>query len=129
MNIGVRKAAAIALLAAAVACPATALAVAYYPLYHLQQGDETAAPAGQVIYLFFSGTEAERGSLHEGDILTVSRIDRSCEATVIGKIRVLGLLGDTYFKAEVTEGRIRVGDIASKDGFSCLVIPAEPCVR
>ena len=92
------------LLAAAVASPATALAVAYYPLYHLQEGDETAAAAGQTIYLFFSGTDEERRSLHEGDILAVSRIDRSCDAAVVGKIRVLGLLGETYLKAEVVGG-------------------------
>ena len=106
-----------------------ALAVAYYPLYHLQAGDETAAAAGQTIYLFYSGTEEERRSLHEGDILAVSRIDRSCDAAVAGKIRVLGLLGETYLKAEVVEGRIRTGDIAKKDAISCLVIPAEPCQR
>jgi hypothetical protein len=82
-----------------------------------------------VIYLFFSGADAERRSLHQDDILAVSRIDRSCEAAVVGKIRVLAVLGETYLKAEVTEGRIKVGDIARKDGFSCLVIPAEPCSR
>jgi hypothetical protein len=125
----IHKLAAIVLVAAAVAAPATALAVAYYPLYHLQDGDETAAAVGQTIYLFFSGTDEERNSLHEGDTLPVSRIDRSCDAAVVGKIRVLGLLGETYLKAEVVEGRIKTGDIARKDAISCLVIPAEPCQR
>jgi len=125
----IHKLAAVVLLATAVAAPATALAVAYYPLYHLQSGDETAAEVGQTIYLFFSGTDEERRSLHEGDTLAVSRIDRSCDAAVVGKIRILGLLGETYLKAEVIEGRIRTGDLARKDTFSCLVIPAEPCQR
>ena len=129
MNTRIQILAAAVALATAIAFPATALAVAYYPLYHLQQGDETAAAVGQTIYLFYSGTGAERRSLHEGDILAVSRIDRSCDAAVIGKIRVLGLLGDTYLKAEVIEGRIKPGDIGRKDGISCLVIPAEPCQR
>jgi len=129
MNVRIHRVAASVLLIATIAFPVTALAVAYYPLYHLQDGDEKAAPAGQVIYLFFSGTEEERRSLHEGDVLVVSRIDRSCEATEVGKIRVLALLGETYLRAEVVEGRIRVGDIGRKDGISCLVIPAEPCSR
>ena len=129
MNIGIHKLAAGLLFAAAVASPVTALAVAYYPLYHLQDGDETAAVAGQTIYLFFSGTDDERRNLHLGDILAVSRIDRSCDAGVVGKIRVLELLGETYLKAEVIEGRIKTGDIARKDSISCLVIPAEPCQR
>jgi hypothetical protein len=129
MNISIHKLTAVALLAAAVAFPTTARAVAYYPLYHLQEGDETAAAAGQTIYLFFSGTEEERLSFHEGDILTVSRIDRACDAAMAGKIRVLGLLGETYLKAEVVEGRIKTGDIAKKGAISCLVIPAEPCQR
>ena len=127
MNIRIHKLAAGLLLAAAVAAPVTAFAAAYYPLYHLQDGDETAASVGQTIYLFYSGTDEERRSLHEGDILAVSRIDRSCDAAVVGKIRVLGLIGETYLKAEVVEGRIKVGDIARKDAISCLVIPAEPC--
>ena len=125
----IHKLAAVVVLAASVAAPAPALSVAYYPLYHLQDGDETAAAAGQTIYLFFSGTDEERRSFHESDVLAVSRIDRSCDAAVVGKIRVLGLLGETYLKAEVVEGRIRVGDIARKDAISCLVIPAEPCQR
>jgi hypothetical protein len=129
MNIRIHQLAGVALLAAAVAFPAPALSVAYYPLYHLQDGDETAAAVGQTIYLFFSGTEEERRSFHEGDVLAVSRIDRACDAAVVGKIRVLGLLGETYIKAEVVEGRIRTGDIARKDAISCLVIPAEPCQR
>jgi len=129
MNIRVHKLAAVLLLAAAVSAPSTALAVAYYPLYHLQEGDETASPVGQTIYLFYSGTDEERRSLHEGDTLSVTRIGRSCDAAVIGKIRVLGLLGETYLKAEVVEGRIKTGDIARKDAISCLVIPAEPCQR
>ena len=129
MNLGINKVAAVLLLAATVAFPAPALSVAYYPLYHLQDGDETAVPAGGVTYLFFSGTDEERRSINEGDILDVSRIDRSCEAKVIGKIKVQALLGETYLKAEVVEGRIRVGDIARKDAISCLVIPAAPCQR
>jgi hypothetical protein len=128
MNVRIHRTAAV-LLAAAFAFPGTALSVSYSPLSHLQGSDEAAAPAGRVMYLFFSGMEEERRSLHEGDILAVSRIDRSCEATDVGKIRVLALLGNTYLKAEVLEGRIRVGDIARKDAFSCLVIPAEPCQR
>jgi hypothetical protein len=128
MNVGIHKLAA-AVLLAVVAFPVTALAVSYYPLYHLQDGDETAASVGQTVYLFFSGTDEERRSLHEGDILSVSRIDRTCDAAAAGRIRVLGLLGETFFKAEVVEGRIKVGDIARKDAFSCLVIPAEPCQR
>ncbi len=127
MNFRINKIAATVLLAVVIAIPLAAHAVAYYPLYHLQDGDETAAAAGQTVYLFFSGTEEEHRSIHEGDSLVVSRIGRTCEATVIGKIRVLAILGETYLKAEVLEGNVKVGDIARKDAISCLVIPAEPC--
>ena len=113
----------------AVAFPAPALSVSYYPLYHLGDSSETAAGVSQTIYLFYSGAEEERRILREGDILAVSRIDRSCGAAVVGKIRALGLLGETYLKAEVVEGLIKTGDIARKDAIACLVIPAEPCQR
>ena len=66
MNLGINKIVSVVVLAVTVAFPAPALSVAYYPLYHLQEGDETAAPAGREIYLFFSGTEEERRILHEG---------------------------------------------------------------
>jgi hypothetical protein len=129
MIIRTNRLTAVVLLCSALAAPAAAHAVGYYPLYHLQDGDETAAAVGQTVYLFYSGTAEERRTLREGDVLPVSRIDRSCDATEVGKIRILGLLGETYLKAEVLEGRIRIGDLARRDAFSCLVIPAEPCQR
>ena len=52
MNIRMYKIAAVVFLAASVSLPATAHSVAFYPLYHLQDGDETAASTGQTIYLF-----------------------------------------------------------------------------
>lgn len=129
MKHGIHRQVAAALLLAIGAVPVAATAVSYYPLYHLQESAETAATTNQTVYLFFSGTAEERRVIQEGDLLTVSRIGRTCEAAVVGRIRVLALIGETYLKAVVLEGSITVGDIARKGAVSCLVIPAEPCQR
>ncbi|MBA4371285.1 MAG: hypothetical protein C0402_00305 [Thermodesulfovibrio sp.] len=115
------------LLIGAVSLPVTALSVSYpVNIYHRQGKLETAAK-GDTVHLFHSGTADVRKTIHINDLLTVYRTSPSCEATEVGKVRVLAYVGDTYVKAEVVEGWVRPDDIAKIKSVSCLVIYAGIC--
>jgi hypothetical protein len=116
------------LLFAFIDAPSAVFAVSYPPpLYHRQDRGETVMKAGQTVYIFHSGTDDVRKTIHANDILTVYRINPSCEMNRIGMIKVLSYIGETYIKAEVLEGEIRPDDIAKKGNVSCLVISAGLC--
>jgi len=116
------------LLFTSVSAPLTVFAVSYPPpLYHRQDRGETVMKVGQIVYLFHSGTDDVKKTIHTNDILTVYRINPSCEVNPIGIIKVLSYIGETYIKAEVLEGEIRPDDIAKKGNVSCLVISAGMC--
>jgi hypothetical protein len=103
-------------------------AVSYQPhLYHRQDRGETVMKVGQTVYMFHSGTDDVRKTIHANDLLTVYRIKPSCEVNPVGIIKVLSYIGETYIKAEVLEGEIRPDDIAKKGNVSCLVISAGMC--
>ncbi len=109
--------------------PASVFAVSYFPapLYHRQEKLETLMRIGETVYLFHSGTPDVRRSIHPGDVLTVHRVDSSCTAREVGKIRVISYVGAIYLKGEVVEGEVRADDIAKKGEVSCLVIIAGIC--
>jgi hypothetical protein len=109
--------------------PLTAFATSYLPaeFYHESEIGKTVMKVGQEVYLFHSGTEDVKKSVHINDILIVYRINPSCEIRAAGKIKVLTSIADTYFKGEVIEGEIRPNDIAKKGNVSCLVISAGSC--
>lgn len=116
------------LLFTSVSAPLTVFAVSYPPpLYHRQDRGETVMKVGQIVYLFHSGTGDVKKTIHANDILTVYRINPSCEVNPVGIIKVLSYIGETYIKAEVLEGEIRPDDIAKKGNVSCLVISAGMC--
>ena len=116
------------LLFTSVSAPLTVFAVSYPPpLYHRQDRGETVMKVGQIVYLFHSGTDDVKKTIHANDILTVYRINPSCEVNPVGIIKVLSYIGETYIKAEVLEGEIRPDDIAKKRNVSCLVISAGMC--
>jgi hypothetical protein len=79
------------------------------------------------VYLFHSGTDDVKKTIHANDILTVYRINPSCEVNPVGIIKVLSYIGETYIKSEVLVGEIRPDDIAKKGNVSCLVISAGMC--
>ena len=106
-----------------------AAAVSYYPLVHAEPGDETLARQGARVYLFHSGTEDARRMLLAGTVLTVVRVQPSCESVEVGKVRVLALIGDIYLEAEVVSGAVKPNDIARIESVSCLVLAAQPCER
>jgi hypothetical protein len=116
------------LLFTSVSAPLSVFAVSYPPpLYHRQDRGETVMKVGQIVYLFHSGTDDVKKTIHANDILTVYRINPSCEVNPVGIIKVLFYIGETYVKAEVLEGEIRPDDIAKKGNVSCLVISAGMC--
>jgi len=109
--------------------PLTVIAASYLPaaLYHKEHIGETVMKAGQTVYLFHSGTEDIRRTIHVNDILIVYRISPLCDVKAVGTIRVVSHLADTYLKAEVVEGEIIPNDIAKKSNVSCLVISVGLC--
>jgi len=116
------------LLSTFVSAPLTGFAVSYPPhLYHRQDRGDTVIKVGQTVYLFHSGTDDVRKTIHANDVLTVYRINPSCEVNPVGIIKVLSYIGETYIKAEVLEGEIRPDDIAKKGNVSCLIISAGMC--
>jgi len=116
-------------LLASVCAPLIAFAVSYppAPLYHHVAKSETVMAPGDVVYLFHSGTDEINNAIHVDDILTVYRIDPSCEIREAGKIKVTSHIGETYLKGEVIEGEIRPNDIAKKGKISLLIISAGAC--
>jgi hypothetical protein len=117
------------LLAALCTSALPAAAVSYFPLVHHEPGNETLAQPGMKVYLFHSGTEDARDSLHLGEMLTVMRVQSTCESIDVGKVRLVGFIGDTYLKAEVISGAVKPNDIARFGSVSCLVLAAQPCDR
>jgi hypothetical protein len=109
--------------------PLTAVAASYLPafFYHQNEITETVMKVGQPAYLFHSGTEDVKRTIHVNDILIVYRISPLCEVKKVGTIKVISNIADTYFKGEVVEGEIRPNDIAKKGNVSCLVISAGLC--
>jgi len=118
----------VSLLLAAVN-PLTAVAASYLPafLYHQNDIAETVIKVGHTAYLFHSGTEDVKRTIHVNDILIVYRISPTCEVKKVGTIKVISNIADTYFKGEVAEGEIRPNDIAKKGNASCFVISVGLC--
>jgi hypothetical protein len=117
------------LLLSAAINPLTVKAVSYPPasLYHHEYTAETVMKAGEIVHLFESGTDDVKQAIHPNDILTVYRVNPTCEVKVVGKIKVISYVGDTYLKGEIIEGEIKPDDIAKKGTISCLVISAGLC--
>jgi hypothetical protein len=109
--------------------PLTAVAASYLPSFFYHQNDiaETIIKVGQSAYLFHSGTEDVKRTIHVNDILIVYRISPLCEVKKVGTIKVISTIADTYFKGVVAEGEIRPNDIAKEGNVSCLVISVGLC--
>jgi hypothetical protein len=46
---------------------------------------------------------------------------------MVGRIRVISYIGETYLKGQVIEGEIKPDDIAKQGSIACLVISAGMC--
>ena len=117
----------VVLLLLVVCAPLAAFAVSYpAQLYHREERHDKFVK-GDTVYMFHSGTEDVKKTIHVNDTLAVYRTSPSCEVTPIGIIKVISFVGETYIKGEVFAGEIKPDDIAKKENVSCLVISAEIC--
>jgi hypothetical protein len=127
VKINIAKTLCVLLFCLSVNTSLTASAVSYQPpLFHRHEVNEVFL-RGNIVYLFQSGTADVRSTIHVNDILVVDRIDSLCRVTVVGKIRILSFVGETYLRGVVVDGEIKRDDIAKKDNVSCLVISAGFC--
>lgn len=127
MSKGRREIMFMLLLLFSVSAPLAAFAVSYpVQLYHREVRHEKFVK-GDTVYMFYSGTEDVKKTIHANDTLAVYRTSPSCEATPIGIIKVISFVGETYIKGEVFAGEIKPDDIAKKENVSCLVISAGVC--
>jgi len=107
--------------------PLSAFAVSYpAQLYHREVRHDKFVK-GDTVYMFHSGTEDVKKTIHVNDTLTVYRTSPTCVVTPIGIIKVIAFVGETYIKGEVFAGEIKPDDIAKKENVSCLVISAGVC--
>jgi len=115
------------LLLMVVSAPLTAFAVSYpAPLYHREERHNKFVK-GDTVYMFHSGTEDVRKTIHVNDTLAVYRVTSTCEIVKVGIVRIVSFTGETYLKGEVFAGEIKPDDIAKKGKVSCLVISAGIC--
>jgi hypothetical protein len=116
-------------LLACVSAPSGAFAVSYHPPFRLVQSKNGTVVKGGIVYIFHSGTADVRGTIHSNDVLTVYRTSQKCTLEVVGKVRVIAFVGETYMEAEVIEGELKMADIAKKGDVSGLVVATEPCAQ
>jgi hypothetical protein len=110
-----------------ISAPLAAFAASYpVQLYHHQVRRDKFVK-GDTVYMFHSGTEDVKKTIHVNDTLAVYRTSPSCEVTPIGIIRVVSFVGETYIKGEVFAGDIKPDDIAKKENVACLIISAAVC--
>jgi hypothetical protein len=89
---------------------------------------EVVMTAGKKVHLFHSGTADVKKEVCLKDVIPVYRETMGGGHTTVkevGKVKVLGYVGEHYFDAEVVSGEIKVGDVAKKETASCLVQPAK----
>jgi hypothetical protein len=115
------------ILLVAICAPLAAFAVSYpAQLYHREDRHDQ-FEKGDTVYMFHSGTDDVKKTIHVNDTLTVYRTSQSCEVSPIGIIKVTAFAGETYIKGEVFAGEIKPDDIAKKGNVSCLIISAGVC--
>jgi hypothetical protein len=90
--------------------------------------NEVVMKMGDKVHLFHSGTADVKKEICIGDVIPVYRetpAGGSLKVKVVGKVKVLKILDEHYFEAEIVEGDIKVGDIAKKETAACLVQPSK----
>jgi hypothetical protein len=81
--------------------------------------------SGQKVWLFHSGTPDVIKTICMNDIIPVYRevkVGKLYKDEVVGKVKVLYLEGRHYFEAQVVSGTVKIGDVATKDTESCIII-------
>ena len=115
------------LLLVAISAPLSAFGVSYpVQLYHREVRHDKFVK-GDTVYMFHSGTEDVKKTIHVNDTLAVYRVTPTCEVVPVGIVKVISFVGETYIKGEVFAGEIKPDDIAKKGNVSCLIISAGVC--
>ncbi len=87
---------------------------------------ELVVKEGQKVWLFHSGTPEVRKAICPGEVIPVYReVDVGSDhykVEEVGKVKVLSYEGKNYFEARVVSGAVKLGDTATKNAVSCLVI-------
>jgi len=115
------------LLFALLSAPLAGFAVSYpAKLYHREERHDKFVK-GDTVYMFHSGTEDVKKTIHVNDTLSVYRVTPACEAAPVGIVKVISFVGETYIQGEVFAGELKPDDIAKKENVSCLIISVEIC--
>jgi hypothetical protein len=119
------------MLAVAAMGPPEARGTSYDPLPRAEEGGAGLAEQGPgaTVYLFLGGAEPARRILRVDDVLEVSRAGADGSPLDVGKVRVAAFLGSVCLRAEVIGGKVRVHDLAAKEGVYSLVVPDAVCWR
>ena len=88
---------------------------------------EVVMKMGTRVHLFHSSKVEVQKEIAIGDVLEVYRQlgGKTPQPKEVGKVKVLSFIGPHYFEAEVTKGKIKAGDVATKNDTSLLVQPAK----
>jgi hypothetical protein len=127
MTKGVSGIIIVLLLLVAISVPLAAFAVSYpVQLYHREVRHDKFVK-GDTVYMFHSGTDDVKKTIHVNDTLAVYRVTPTCEVVPVGIVKVISFVGETYIKGEVFAGELKPDDIAKKENVSCLIISAGVC--
>ena len=121
---GIARIVALLTLVVMIAAPLAAQAIEKQP----QIKNEVVMKVGKKVHLFHSGTADVKKEICLKDVIPVYRETMAGGHTTVkevGKVKVLGYVGEHYFDAEVVSGEVKVGDVAKKESASCLVQPAK----
>jgi hypothetical protein len=71
---------------------------------------------GTTVYLFHGGSKAAREDFSLNEVVPVYRYygNRYKQAAEVGKVKIMGYMGDHYLEGVVVEGNIKDDDIAMK---------------
>jgi hypothetical protein len=86
--------------------------------------NEAVREAGTKLYLFHGGTADMKTAIKVNDVLDVYGeypFGGSPKART-GKVKVLSVLGEYYYEAEVIAGTVQAGYLARKGAVACCVI-------
>ena len=88
---------------------------------------EVVMKMGNKVHLFHSSKVEVQKEIAIGEVLTVYRQlgGKAPQPKEVGEVKVLSFIGPHYFEAEVTKGKIKAGDVATKNETSLLVQPAK----
>lgn len=101
-------------------------ALSYPPpmLEPTHQREEGVMTVGAKVFMFHSGTHDVQTAIKIGDILTVYHDyppDLGAATRQTGKVKVIGTIGNYYFKGDVIEGVVQPGSLALKGTTACII--------